>query len=103
MRLKYLPVGQVRKYYAKGGKTTTKKRDYAHEYATFGSKPEEKKRRAQRNAARAKMIKAGKARKGDGKDVHHKNRNPHDNSAGNLSVTSRSSNRAWRKGKKGYG
>ena len=44
--------------------------------AKYNSKPEQKKRRASRNAARAKMIAAGKVRKGDGKDVAHKNNNP---------------------------
>jgi hypothetical protein len=37
-----------------------KARDYAHEYSTFHGKPSEIARRAQRNAARAKMEKAGR-------------------------------------------
>ena len=36
-----------------------------------GTTPEAKKDRAQRNRARRKMIKAGKARVGDGKDTAH--------------------------------
>lgn len=48
------------------------KADYKHHYETYGSKPEQKKKRAQRNAARRKMIKAGKAKVGDGKDIDHK-------------------------------
>ena len=48
--------------------------------AKYNSKPEQKKRRAQRNAARAKMMKAGKVRKGDGKDVAHKDNNTGNNS-----------------------
>ena len=39
----------------------------------YNSSPEQKKRRAQRNAARRLMEKEGKVRKGDGKDVDHKN------------------------------
>lgn len=78
-------------------------RNYKKEYAEYHSKPEQKKRRAKRNAARAKMEKAGKVRKGDGKDVDHKNRNPNNNSTSNLRVTSQKKNRGWRKGKKGYG
>ena len=78
-----------------------RKRNYKREYETYHAKPKQKKRRAQRNAARSKMVSAGKASKGDGKDVHHKNRNTKDNSNSNLSVTSRAKNRAWRKGKKG--
>lgn len=46
-------------------------RDYRREYDTFQGKPEQIKKRAMRNAARAKMAKAGKAHKGDGMDVAH--------------------------------
>jgi len=46
-------------------------RDYKREYQTYQGKPEQIKNRAMRNAARAKMVKAGKAHKGDGKDVDH--------------------------------
>lgn len=60
----------------------------------YNSKPEQKKRRAERNASRAVMEKKGKVRKGDGKDVDHRNHNTADKSAGNLSVMSRSKNRA---------
>jgi hypothetical protein len=76
-----------------------RKRNYRREYDTYHAKPEQKKRRAARNAARKKMVRNGAVRKGDGKDVHHKNRNPKDNSSSNLSVTSRKKNRGWRKGK----
>jgi hypothetical protein len=60
----------------------------------YNSQPEQKKRRAARNASRDKMEDAGKVRKGDGKDVDHKNHNPHDQSNKNLSVMSKSKNRA---------
>lgn len=69
-------------------------RDYKREYETYHSKPEQKKRRAGRNAARRKMSAAGKVRKGDGKDVDHKDRNPKNNSKGNLRVQSKSKNRS---------
>ncbi len=46
-------------------------RDYKREYELYQGKPEQKKNRAARNAARAKMMKAGKVHKGDGKDVAH--------------------------------
>lgn len=78
----------------------TRKRNYKKEYAEYHSKPSQKKRRAKRNAARAKMAKSGKVRKGDGKDVDHKDRNPNNNSSGNLRVASKKKNRGWRKGKK---
>jgi len=60
----------------------------------YGSKPMQKKRRAQRNAARRKLMRAGKVRKGDGKDVDHKNYNTADNSSKNLRVMSSRKNRA---------
>jgi len=71
-------------------------RDYAAEYADYHSKPEQKKRRAGRNAARRLMIKKGMARKGDGKDVHHRDNNTLNNSANNLSVMSRNKNRGMK-------
>jgi len=46
-------------------------RNYKQEYAEFHSTPEQKKRRAQRNAARRKALAAGKVKKGDGKEVDH--------------------------------
>lgn len=60
----------------------------------YNSRPEQKKRRAERNASRAKMEKAGKVRKGDGKDVDHRNHNTKDQSGKNLSVMARGKNRA---------
>lgn len=59
----------------------------------YNSKPEQKKRRAQRNKSRRLMERKGLVRKGDGKDVDHNNHNTADNSAGNLTVRSKSENR----------
>ena len=67
--------------------------------AKYNQKPEQKKRRAQRNAARRKMIKAGKARKGDGKDVAHLDNNPHNNSSSNLRMQSKAKNRSFARNK----
>jgi hypothetical protein len=53
-------------------------RDYRSEYDNYHARPEQKKNRASRNAARAKMAKAGKVKKGDGKDVSHRNNNAQD-------------------------
>lgn len=75
-------------------------RNYRAEYDKYHSSPLQKKRRAERNAARAKMEKAGLVRKGDGKDVDHKVRNVHghlNNSMSNLRVQSKSKNRARNK------
>ena len=69
-------------------------RDYKREYQNYHSKPEQKRNRASRNAARRAMIRAGAAKKGDGKDVDHKNRNPLDNRLGNLRMISKSRNRS---------
>ena len=63
----------------------------------YNSSPEQKKRRAQRNAARRQMEKEGKVRKGDGKDVDHKKhkaRGKLNNSRSNLQVMDKSKNRA---------
>ena len=66
--------------------------------------PEKKKRmeklpknhadRLSRNRARRKAIKAGKAKRGEGKDLHHKDGNPRNNAYSNLAVRSRKSNRS---------
>jgi hypothetical protein len=71
-------------------------RNYAAEYADYHSKPEQKKRRAGRNAARRLMVNKGLARKGDGKDVHHRDNNTLNNSANNLSIMSRNKNRGMK-------
>lgn len=60
----------------------------------YNSSEKQKTRRADRNASRAKMVQAGKASKGDGKDVDHRNHNTGDKSAKNLSMMSASKNRA---------
>jgi hypothetical protein len=69
--------------------------------AKYNSKPQQLKNRANRNAARAKMISAGKAHKGDGKDVAHKNNNTNDNSSSNLAIQSKAKNRSFPRNKKG--
>lgn len=60
----------------------------------YNGSAEQKKRRAQRNATRRKLEKSGRVRKGDGKDIDHKNHNTSDHSSKNLRVMSRSANRA---------
>lgn len=69
----------------------------------YNSQPEQKKNRASRNSARRSAEKAGKVRKGDGKDIDHRNMNPRDNSAKNLRVMDKGKNRAknqWAKKKR---
>ena len=69
--------------------------------AKYNSKPEQKKRRAKRNAARRKLMREGKVRKGDGKDVAHVDNNPHNNSKKNLRVQSKAKNRSFPRTKSG--
>lgn len=47
-----------------------KPRNYKKE-AKYDSQPHVKKKRANRNLARRRAMRAGLVRKGDGKDVHH--------------------------------
>lgn len=46
-------------------------RDYKKEYREYHAKPLQKKRRADRNRARAMAAKRGLVRKGDDKEVDH--------------------------------
>jgi hypothetical protein len=65
----------------------------------YDARPDMVKRRMANNKARAIMVKAGKVKKGDGKDVAHK---VSLDSGGttvreNLSVQSQKKNRGWRR------
>ena len=68
------------------------KRNYKQE-AKIES-PLRKKKRAMRNKARRVAQKAGLVKKGDGKDVHHKDHNPSNNSHSNLAIVRKSVNRS---------
>jgi hypothetical protein len=74
-------------------------RDYKSEYDNYHSSPEAKKKRAQNNAARRKMEKAGKVSKGDGKDVAHRSNDTRNNRMSNLTVQSPSKNRSFKRDK----
>ncbi len=78
------------------------KRDYKTEYKKYGSRTDVRKRRAANNRARYKMIKAGKASVGDGKDVAHKDNNSSNNSMSNLKSQKRSTNRSVPRTKNGH-
>lgn len=69
--------------------------------AKYNAKPEQIKRRGARVAARRKMIKAGKVRKGDGKDVAHRDGNPRNNKMSNLTSSSKKSNRSFKRTRSG--
>ena len=47
-------------------------RNYKREYENYDGTEAVKKKRAERNRARRMMVEKGLAKKGDGKDVHHK-------------------------------
>lgn len=78
-------------------------RNYAKEYANYQGTPEQIKKRAMRNAARATMEKKGLVSKGDGKDVGHakalsKGGSNHES---NLRVESVAGNRSFARNKDG--
>jgi|TARA_R110000751_G_scaffold291357_1_gene398274 hypothetical protein len=76
-------------------------RDYGKEYANYQGKPEQIAKRSSRNKARAAMMKGGVVKKGDGKDVDHKNKNPKDNKRANLRAQSKYKNRSFKRNSNG--
>lgn len=72
-------------------------RNYANEYKSYQGTPEQIKKRAMRNAARAEMEKKGVVSKGDGKDVDHKTpiAKGGGNGNGNLRAVPKSQNRSF--------
>lgn len=78
------------------------KRDYKRENELYNSKPEQKKKRAARNAARATMMKAGKVHKGDNLDVDHSKAlsKGGTNSPSNLVAISLAANRSFKRDSK---
>lgn len=78
-------------------------RNYKKEYENYQGKPSQIKKRAKRNAARRKLEKEGRVRKGDGKDVGHKRALSRggSNSRSNLQVQSRTSNRSFSRTRRG--
>jgi 5-methylcytosine-specific restriction endonuclease McrA len=77
------------------------KRDYKEEYKVSQASPREKKSCAMRNAARRQLMKEGKVKKHDGKDVDHKTpiAKGGGNSRSNLRATSKSANRSFKRTK----
>lgn len=76
------------------------KRDYKKEYDRYQGTPEQRKKNDSRKKARRMMEAVGKVKKGDGKDVDHKNMNPLHNTKSNLRVTTPSANRSFARNKK---
>ena len=71
-------------------------RNYKSEYANYHSTTKQKKDRAGRNSAR-RIMKKKFGNSILGRDVDHKDRNPRNNSKGNLRIQSKSSNRSRNK------
>lgn len=71
----------------------SKQRNYKKEYKATHSTTKGKKDRAGRNKARRQAMREGRVRKGDGKEVHHKDHNPRNNSKKNVQVVDKKSNR----------
>ena len=71
-------------------------RNYQQEYANEA--PERRKMRANRNLARRQMIRKGKVKVGDGKDVHHVGGNAM-NKGSKLKVMAASKNRSYPRNK----
>lgn len=59
----------------------------------YNSKPEQKERRAERNKTRRMMERKGKVRKGDGKDIDHRDHDTSNNAMANLLVQPKRKNR----------
>ena len=78
-----------------GGVATKPKRNYVKENTNYKSKPEQIAKRVKRNAARRAMQRKGLVKKGDNRDVDHKNGNPMDNRPSNLRVVARKRNRSF--------
>jgi hypothetical protein len=74
-------------------------RNYRQEYDRYQGTATQKKRRAGRNKARRLMVAKGKAKKGDGKDVAHKDNNPLNSVAKNMRMESKKSNRSFKRTK----
>ena len=79
----------------------TKKRNYKKEYVQYDSKRKRVKARVNRNKARRIMKKAGLAKVGDGKDVHHKDGNTKNNKRSNLAMQKATKNRSYKRTSKG--
>ncbi len=56
-------MARAKRVYKKGAKNS--------EYDAYHGKPAQRKRRVTRTLARRKAIKAGRVKKGDGKEIHH--------------------------------
>jgi len=72
-------------------------RNYKKEYQDYHGSAKQRARRSSRNKARRLAVKTHGKAAVKGKDVDHRDRNPHNNSRSNLRIQSKSKNRARNK------
>jgi len=82
--------------------TAKEKIDHRRAEAKYQKSPEQVQKRENRNEARLTLEKEGKAYKGDGKDVMHKNGNALDNTSTNWKLGSRHKNRSYARDRKAH-
>ena len=72
-------------------------RDYKKEYKDYHGSATQRARRSSRNKARRLAVKTHGKAAVKGKDVDHRDRNPHNNNRSNLRIQSKSTNRSRNK------
>lgn len=75
------------------GKRKRTSAGYRHEQEKFKSSAKYKAEQVSRVTARRKAISSGRVRKGEDRDVDHRDSNPLNNSPSNLRIVSRKTNR----------
>lgn len=83
-------------------KTAAEREAHRKAQAKYQQSPLELRKRENRNLARKTLEREGKASKGDGKDVMHKDGSALDNSPINWKVGSRHKNRSYARTKKAH-
>lgn len=74
-------------------------RNYKSEYQNYQGKPDQIKRRSERNKARRLALKKGLLSPGADLDINHKNGSPLDNKLSNLEAISKKANRSYPRNK----
>jgi hypothetical protein len=88
-------INPIQEFYISFAKNfISEKRNYRKEYDNYQGTKEQKRNRAKSNKVNRLMKRLGRIRKGDGRDVDHKDGNPKNNSMKNLRVVSKSHNRS---------
>ena len=90
-------------YMKKDPKTGKSVRDYKTQYEKYDGRPDQIKKRAERNKARSELSKAGLVHKGDGKDIDHIKplSKGGKNTRSNMRVVPASENRSFSRNKDG--